>query len=60
MTGEMLTVAEVAERLRVSKMSIYRLIEGGDLPSLRVGRSFRVEAAELDAYLERARNWRDA
>lgn len=44
MTGELLTVAEVANRLRVSKMTIYRLIHAGDLPALRVGHSFRVPA----------------
>ena len=37
-----LTVAEVAAIMRVSKMTVYRLVHAGDLPALRVGRSFRV------------------
>ncbi len=37
-----LTVAEVAAIMRVSKMSVYRLIHGGDLEAVRFGRSFRV------------------
>lgn len=46
-----LTVAEVAELMRVSKMTVYRLVHGGDLPAVRVGRSFRVPQDALDAYL---------
>jgi excisionase family DNA binding protein len=37
-----LTVAEVAELMRVSKMTVYRLVHAGDLSAVRVGRSFRV------------------
>nr|WP_243683115.1 helix-turn-helix domain-containing protein [Clavibacter michiganensis] len=37
-----LTVAEVAEMMRVSKMTVYRLVHSGDLPAIRFGRSFRV------------------
>jgi excisionase family DNA binding protein len=37
--------------LRVSSMTVYRLIKAGDLPAVRVGRSFRVREADVDAYL---------
>ena len=46
-----LTVAEVAETMRVSKMTVYRLVHGGELPAVRVGRSFRVPQDALEAYL---------
>ena len=36
-----LTVAEVATVMRVSKMTVYRLVHAGDLPAVRVGRSAR-------------------
>ena len=45
------TVAEVAALMRVSKMSVYRLIHSGELESVRFGRSFRVTEAAVDAYL---------
>ena len=45
------TVAEVAALMRVSKMSVYRLIHSGELESVRFGRSFRVPEAAVDAYL---------
>ena len=46
-----LTVAEVASIMRVSKMIIYRLVHAGDLPAVRVGRSFRVPEDAVDRYL---------
>ena len=46
-----LTVEEVAEVMRVSKMTVYRLLHSGELPGVRVGRSFRVPQDALDAYL---------
>lgn len=49
-----MTVAEVGARLRVSKMTVYRLIHGGELVALRVGRSFRIPVTALDEYLQDA------
>ena len=47
-----MTVGEVAAILRVSTMTVYRLINGGQLPAVRIGRSFRVREDELDRYLD--------
>ena len=49
-----LTVAEVAAMMRVSKMTVYRLVHGGDLPAVRVGRSFRVQESDVDEYLRKS------
>ncbi|WCZ31715.1 helix-turn-helix domain-containing protein [Corynebacterium massiliense] len=49
--GTFLTVAEVAEMMRVSKMTVYRLVHAGDLPAVRVGRSFRVHEKAVSDYL---------
>lgn len=46
-----LTVAEVASIMRVSKMTVYRMVHAGDLPAIRVGRSFRVPEDEVHKYL---------
>lgn len=50
--GKFLTVAEVAEIMRVSKMTVYRLIHAGELASVRVGRSFRVPEKAVKDYLD--------
>lgn len=49
-----LTVAEVAAVMRVSKMTVYRLLHAGELPSVRVGRSFRVPEQAVHDYLRGA------
>jgi excisionase family DNA binding protein len=49
-----LTVAEVATVMRVSKMTVYRLVHSGELPAVRVGRSFRVPENDVHAYLQRS------
>ena len=50
-TARFLTVQEVAEIMRVSTMTVYRIIKSGELPAVRVGRSFRVAEPDVDAYL---------
>jgi excisionase family DNA binding protein len=50
-----LTVTEVAAIMRVSKMTVYRLVHGGDLSAVRVGRSFRVPEPAVREYLTGAR-----
>ena len=49
---QFLTVAEVAAAMRVSKMTVYRLVHNGELPAVRVGRSFRVPEDAVDSYLQ--------
>ncbi len=48
----MLTADEVAAILRVSTMTVYRLIRSGELPAVRVGRTYRIREEDLDAYVE--------
>jgi excisionase family DNA binding protein len=49
-----LTIAEVASMMRVSKMTVYRLVHNGDLPAVRVGRSFRVLEEDVNEYLRKS------
>ena len=51
-TGRLFTVAEVAEAMRVSNMTVYRLIRSGELPALRVGKGYRIFEADLERFLE--------
>ncbi len=51
-----LTVAEVAAVMRVSKMTVYRLVHSGELASVRVGKSFRVPERAVHDYLRGAFN----
>ncbi|HJV05176.1 MAG TPA: helix-turn-helix domain-containing protein [Actinomycetota bacterium] len=47
-----MTVSEVAQVLRVSKMTVYRLIRQGDLPAVRIGRGFRIREDDVHRYLD--------
>jgi len=51
----LLTVAEVATHMRVSNMTVYRLIKSGQLPALRVGKNFRIRGRDIAAYLDASR-----
>ena len=44
-----LTVGEVAEMMRVSTMTVYRLVHSGELPAVRVGRSFRIPESAVSS-----------
>lgn len=48
------TVNEVADVMRVSRMTVYRLIRGNRLKAVRVGRNYRVREEDLQAYLSRS------
>lgn len=49
-----LTVREVATVMRVSLMTVYRLVHSGELEAIRVGRSFRVPEQAVNQYLRAA------
>jgi len=49
----LLTVREVADAMRVSNMTVYRLIQAGEILAVRVGRSWRIWDGDVEAYLAR-------
>lgn len=51
-TPRFLTVAEVADLMRVSRMTVYRMVHSGQLPAIRMGRSFRVPKKAVDDLIE--------
>ncbi|KGF06288.1 hypothetical protein HMPREF1631_02075 [Arcanobacterium sp. S3PF19] len=48
---QFLTVAEVAQLARVSRMTIYRMVHSGELPAVRVGSSYRVPMSAVQQLL---------
>ncbi len=49
--SQFMTVAEVARALRISNMTVYRLITSGQLPAVRIGKSYRLREEDVDRYL---------
>lgn len=52
--SDYLTVPEVAERLNLSRMSVYRLLSSGELRYHSFGKAFRISKAEYEAYVKRS------
>lgn len=50
--GGLMTVSEVAAAMRVSNMTVYRLIKNGELPAVRVGKNYRLRGSDLERFLE--------
>jgi excisionase family DNA binding protein len=46
------TVNEVAQLMRVSKMTVYRMIRQGELPAVRIGRGYRIREEDVRRYLD--------
>lgn len=49
---DFLTVGEVARLMRVSNMTVYRLIRSGALRAVRVGSRYRVRESDVHKYLD--------
>ncbi|WP_127480587.1 helix-turn-helix domain-containing protein [Nocardioides pantholopis] len=51
-SDDFLTVPEVAQRLRVNPATVRRWIEAGTIPAVKIGRSYRVELAQVQAVID--------
>jgi len=62
MSGELhlYTAAEVAAVLRMNPQVIQRKLQSGEIPGYRIGREWRVERDQLEAWLESRSNQREA
>jgi excisionase family DNA binding protein len=51
----LLTVREVAEKLRICTATVYRLCESGELGHVRISNAVRVPESALRAFMESSR-----
>lgn len=54
----LMTLAEVAAYLRLSKDTVYRMASGGRLPASKVGSQWRFRRVDVDRWLETHKNIR--
>ena len=47
------TVEEVADLMRVSRTTVYRMIREGELPAVRLGRGYRLREDAVHRYLQK-------
>jgi len=50
------TAEEVANLLKITKLTVYKMISRGDLTGYRIGRKIRIDAADLDTYIRNSKN----
>ncbi len=55
MRGEILTIREVAELLKINEKTAYRLTADGKIPGFRVGGSWRFRLSDIDQWIEEQR-----
>lgn len=53
-TVEWLTVAQVADRLKLSKMTVYRMVEQKALPAFQFGRAYRIRSEDYDEFVRKS------
>ena len=49
--NEILTVKEVAERLKISRVQVRKMIPSGELPAVMVGREYRIPVEAIKAFI---------
>lgn len=52
--AELMTLEEVAEYLRVTKTTVYRLLRQGKIPANKVGRQWRFDKTSIDEWLHQS------
>lgn len=55
MQKEFYKTEELAEKLRVNVMTIYRYIKAGKLKAHKIGKEFRIDKEEFETFLNKVR-----
>jgi len=55
MTDRLLTIEQVAKKLQVSKMTIYRYIKAKKIVVYKIGKEYRIKEADLGKFLEESK-----
>jgi excisionase family DNA binding protein len=54
--GGLLSITEVCQELGMGKSWVYKRIQSGEIPSVKLGHNIKVKREDLQSYLERQRN----
>lgn len=57
-SSKIMTITEVAEYLKISEVTTYKLVQSGSLPSFKIGRSWRVKLDDLLEFIDRKKGER--
>jgi excisionase family DNA binding protein len=54
-TKRLLKASEVAEMLQLSRSKAYQLMQQGEIPTVRMGRTVRVKRSDLEEYIKQSK-----
>ncbi len=52
---KLITIKDVMELLSISRPTVYRLMDKGDIPSYKIGNQLRFKQSEIEAYIEESK-----
>ena len=51
-SNDIMTISEVAEYLKISEMTTYKMVQNGTIPGFKIGRGWRIKRADLVIFIE--------
>ncbi|NIN92366.1 helix-turn-helix domain-containing protein [bacterium] len=56
MVQKLMTIKEVADYLRLSKVTVYKMTRQGKIPALKIGKQWRYNKSEIDSWVKQKSN----
>ncbi|MQY53179.1 MAG: helix-turn-helix domain-containing protein [Firmicutes bacterium] len=56
MMQRLMTIREVADYLRLSKVTVYKMTRQGKIPALKIGKQWRYNKSEIDSWVKQKSN----
>jgi len=53
---KLMTIKEVADYLRLSKVTVYKMTRQGKIPALKIGKQWRYNKSEIDSWVKQKSN----
>ncbi len=54
--NRLMTIKEVADYLRLSKVTVYKMTRQGKIPALKIGKQWRYNKSEIDSWVQQKSN----
>jgi len=53
---KLMTIKEVADYLRLSRVTVYKMTRQGKIPALKIGKQWRYNRSEIDSWVKQKSN----
>lgn len=52
LNNDIMTITEVANYLKISEITTYKMVQNGTIPGFKIGRGWRIKREDLTAFIE--------